>query len=82
MTKPKVSNFQILEMIANEGTADGIALCPDVVSFQKTKNGGHVTMGVPPQVIDWLMSGSHSAKLLLINIEDFKRVEAQANAPG
>ena len=72
-----MSNFRVLEAMAEENSPDGLGLCPDIVEYKLQGKNGLVTIGVPPEVITWLIKGTHSAKLLVINTADFDRIKAE-----
>lgn len=70
--------IQILdEMTLDEVNGDTcfVSMCPEFIGLQKTKQGGHCTMGVPENVLLDIMSGKTMPILLLVNKEEyFKRV--------
>lgn len=70
-----MSNWKVLEKMAEENTPDGIGLCPDIVEYKLSGNKGKVTIGVPPQVITGLIKGTHNVKLLVIKVADFERIK-------
>jgi hypothetical protein len=73
----KVSDFQIMDKIAGEGSADGIAMFPNLLKGNLTEKGGTVTFGVPADAIQWTLRGSHYFVLYAIKKEDFARVESE-----
>lgn len=73
----EVSMFRILEMIAKEDTADGIAIFPDVIGCQKNSKGGIVSVGVAPHVANWMAFKSHYIFLLAAKKKDFHRLESE-----
>lgn len=73
----KVSDFKVLDQIAEEGNPDGIAIFPTVVSWNKTKQGGLIQFGIPPVGFDWLLSDSHIWVAYAIKKTDFERVKKQ-----
>lgn len=71
--------FQILdEMNVNDTNNSTMTLgvCPDLVSANKTKGGGHVTMGVPGEVVlDLLTNKNKKAILLVVDLTEYERLK-------
>lgn len=72
--------FQTLDEMNVEDTGKGtclVGVCPEFVSAQKTKQGGHCTMGIPESALLDIMSGKTMPILLLVNEEEyFKRAKS------
>lgn len=73
--------FQILDaMNANDekNNTQTVGVCPDLVSAQTAKHGGHVTMGVPESVIfDLLNDKGKKPILLIIDISEYQRIQLE-----
>jgi len=72
-----VSDFEVMQKIAQEGNADGIAMFPDIVSWNMAKKGVHITIGAPIDVQKWLLEDSHYFVLYAIKKDDFKRFQKE-----
>lgn len=71
--------FQILdEMNLNdaENKTQNIGLCNHLVSANKAKGGGHVTMGGPVENLFEIMRGEKTPILLLLNKKEYERIES------
>lgn len=73
-TPKKVSDFEVMQKIAQEGNPDGIAMFPDMVSCQTSNKGVLITMGAPIDVLDWQLKESHFFVLYAIKKDDYRRV--------
>lgn len=70
--------FQILDEM---NVADGengtthLVICDQLIEARTAKGGGHVTVGVPAEVIHWLTFNSENTKavLLIIDFDEYKR---------
>jgi hypothetical protein len=82
MSKKKVSDFEIMDKIASEGSADGIAMFPDLLRGNLTKKGGEITFGVPADALQWTLKGSHYFILYAVKKEDYKRVKDELETPA
>lgn len=71
----KISDFEIMDKIAGEGNADGIAMFPDLLRGNSTKRGGEITFGVPDIALQWSIKGSHYFILYAVKKEDYNRVK-------
>ena len=82
MSKKKVSDFEIMDKIASEGSADGIAMFPTILRGNLTKKGGEITFGIPDAAFQWSLKNSHYFILYAVKKEDYSRVknELEANA--
>lgn len=76
-TDKKVSDFEVMQKIAREGSADGIAMFPDMVSYQSSKKGVLITMGAPIDAMQWILKDSHFFVLYAIKKEDYHRVKKE-----
>jgi len=64
------------EMNANDeanGTAT-LGMCPTLVRADKTKAGGHVTMGIPGEELINIMNGTKFPVLLLLDKAEYQRL--------
>jgi hypothetical protein len=72
--------FEILdEMNVNDtnNKTTTVGVCPDLVSAQKTKHGGHVTMGVPAEIVmDLLTDKNKKAILLVVDLTEYERIKS------
>lgn len=59
MSDSKVSDFEIMAKIASEGSDDGIALFPDLLSVSFAKKGCHITFGATTNAMQWMYENSH-----------------------
>lgn len=75
MSKKKVSDFEIMDKIAEEGSEDGIAMFPDLIRGNLTKKGGEITFGVPANAMQWTLKSSHYFILYAVKKEDYARVK-------
>lgn len=75
--KKTVSDFAVLEKIANECGQEGIAMFPTILSGDLTKNGGHIKFGVPSVAMNWFLKGSHHFVLYAIKKDDFRRIKSE-----
>ena len=80
MSKKKVSDFEIMDKIASEGSADGIAMFPDLLRGNLAKKGGEITFGVPAVALQWALKNSHYFVLYAVKKEDYKRVKEKLEA--
>lgn len=80
MSKKKVNDFEIMDKIAGEGSADGIAMFPDLLRGNLAKKGGEITFGVPAIALQWTLKGSHYFVLYAVKKEDYKRVKEELEA--
>jgi hypothetical protein len=77
MGKKQVSDFQIMERIADEHTKDGIAMFPDLLKGNLTKKGGEITFGVPSDALQWTLKGTHYFMVYAIKKEDYARIRKE-----
>jgi len=77
MSKKKVSDFEIMDKIASEGSADGIAMFPDLLRGNLTKKGGEITFGVPANALQWTLKGTHYFVLYAVKKEDYQRIKGE-----
>lgn len=76
----KANSFDVMKRI---GAANGdIMTFPDVVSMQTVKAGGHVTIGVPPGIVQKLGLGTEKYKVFLmaVNAREFDAMKATIEA--
>lgn len=73
------NNFDVLKKMSADNKE--IMLAKHVVSATTAKGGGHVTMGVPAELLHKiaLLDGKYQVVLLVWNIEQFKEVQAELN---
>ena len=76
MPNEKKRFFTILDELnvedANNST-QMVAVCPDLVYSQKTRAGGHVTMGVPARAFDRLRDDEYIPILVLIDRKEYEK---------
>lgn len=77
MSKKKVSDFQVLDRIADANNHDGIVMLPSILRGNMHKKGGEVTFGVPPQAFQWFLNDTHHFVLYAINKEEFRRIKSE-----
>jgi len=77
MSKKHISDFIVLDKIADECGDDGIAMFPTILKGSFTKKGGEITFGVPAKAMDWTLKGTHHFVLYAIKKEDFSRIKAE-----
>lgn len=82
MAKKTVSDFDVLNKIADECGDDGIGMFPTILSCNLTKKGGEITFGIPAKAMDWSLKGTHHFVLYAINKEDFKRIKSKLENEG
>ena len=75
MSNKKVSDFEIMHKIADEGRADGIAMFYDLLRANLARKGGEITFGVPADALQWTILDSHYFILFAVKKEDYKRVK-------
>ncbi len=75
--KMKVSDFEILDRVAKEGSADGIAAFPDLLRGNLIQEGGEITFGVSFDALQWALAGSHTFILYAVKKEDYLRVKGE-----
>ena len=71
--------FQILDEMNQNDTANktaSVALCNELVEAKTAKGGGHVTMGVPKEVITQLFTNDRVAILMIIDKKEYDRIDA------
>jgi len=73
----KVSDFEVMQKIAREGSEDGIACFPDIVSTQASKKGVLITIGAPIEAMQWQLNDSHFFILYAVKKEDYHRVKKE-----
>lgn len=69
--------FQIIDEMNQADEANKtslVALCPDMIGANTAKGGGHVTMGVPVEVIHQLMNNERIAILLVLDKQEYDRI--------
>jgi hypothetical protein len=82
MSKKEISDFIVLDKIADECGDDGIAMFPNILKGSFTSKGGQITFGVPEKVMQWTLRGTHYFVMYAIKIEDFERIKSELeNAP-
>lgn len=59
-----------------------IGLCPGMLQADKTKEGGRITMGVPPDTFMKIISGELKPVLLVIDMKEYERVKFLNSEPG
>lgn len=70
--------FQILDEMNQNDTANKtatVALCNEMVEAKTAKGGGHVTMGVPAEVITQLFTGDRIAILMIVDKKEYNRID-------
>jgi hypothetical protein len=70
--------FQILdEMNVNDeaNKTATVGLCNQLVEAKTSKGGGHVTMGVPAEVVQQLLFGERVAILLVLDKKEYDRID-------
>lgn len=77
MSKKHISDFIVLDKIANECGDDGIAMLPTLLRGNVTQKGGEITFGVPVKAMEWTLKGTHHFVLYAINKADFARIKAE-----
>ena len=77
MSKKHISDFIVLDKIADECGDDGIAMFPTILKGNLTQKGGEITFGVPAKAMEWTLKGTHHFVLYAIKKEDFARIKAE-----
>ena len=77
MNKKHISDFIVLDKIADECGDDGIAMFPTLLKGILTKKGGEITFCVPAKAMEWTLKGTHHFVLYAIKKEDFARIKAE-----
>lgn len=54
-----------------------LSVSPYLVEAKTAKGGGHVTMGVPAEVITQLITGDRKAILLVFDKNEYDRIDKQ-----
>lgn len=70
--------FEIFDIMNQADEAKGSALlgvCPDIIEAKTASGGGHVTMGVPAEVITQLLTGDRKAVLLVFDKKEYDRID-------
>lgn len=70
--------FQILDELNvadSENKTGSVIVCSDLVSANTAKGGGHVTIGVPAEIIARLATDNNArAILLIVDYKEYDRV--------
>lgn len=75
--KRTISDFAVMDKIADECGDEGIGMFPSLLRGNLTKKGGEITFGVPAKAMEWTLKGTHHFVLYAINKEDFKRIKSE-----
>jgi hypothetical protein len=52
-----------------------VGVCTDFVEAKTAKGGGHVTIGVPKEVVTQLFMGERVAILLIVDKKEYDRID-------
>ncbi len=80
--KRTVSDFDVMNKIADECGEEGIGMFPSLLRGGFTQKGGEITFGVPAKAMEWTLKGTHHFVLYAINKEDFKRIKSELEGEG
>lgn len=70
--------FEIFDQMNQADEANNtslVSISPYLVEAKTAKGGGHVIMGVPPEVIIQLMNGQRKAILLVFDKKEYDRID-------
>jgi hypothetical protein len=70
--------FDIMNQADEANTTTSLGVCPDMVVAKTADGGGHVTMGVPAEVITQLLTGERKAVLLVFDKKEYDRIGNQS----
>lgn len=83
MSKNMFQTLMEMNIADGENKTSNVAICNQLISAQKAKGGGHVTIGVPENVVIDIMQDAFSTNrkkiplLMIIDREEFEKVSKQ-----
>jgi len=67
--------FDVMNQADEANKTSLVAISPSMVEAKTAKGGGHVTMGVPAEVITQLLTGDRKAVLLVFDKKEYDRID-------